>query len=137
MNPAGFSHVTALALATAAISTTISRAHVFASPREWIASRSTWLGELVSCSYCTSHWVAMTLVAIYRPVLITQWIIADLLVSMFAVVAIAAIVSGVITKLNPFPSRNDELRSEVAQLKGALQLARTKLVEQARTNIEL
>lgn len=102
MNMIGLYQVAVLALATAAISVTVSRARVFASAREWIASRNTWLGELVSCSYCTSHWVAIALVAIYRPVLVSQWIIVDLLVSVFGVVAIAAIVSGVIIKLNPF-----------------------------------
>lgn len=102
MNMIGLYQVAILALATAAISVTVSKARVLASAREWIASRNNWLGELVSCSYCTSHWVAIALVAIYRPVLVSQWIIVDLLVSVFGVVAIAAIVSGVIIKLNPF-----------------------------------
>lgn len=137
MNITGLYQVAVLALATAAISATVSKARVFAFAREWIASRNTWLGELVSCSYCTSHWVAIALVAIYRPVLISQCIAVDLLVSVFGVVAISAIVSGVIIKLNPFPSRNDELESEVTQLRETLQVARIKLVEQARTIKEL
>jgi hypothetical protein len=102
MNMIGLYQVAVLALATAAISVTVSKARVFASARAWIAARNTWLGELVSCSYCTSHWVAIALVAIYRPVLVSQWIFVDLLVSVFGMVAIAAIVSGVIIKLNPF-----------------------------------
>lgn len=102
MNIMGLYQVAVLALATAAISVTVSKARLFASAREWIATRNTWLGELVSCSYCTSHWVAIALVAIYRPVLVSQWIVVDLLVSAFGMVAIAAIISGMITKLNPF-----------------------------------
>lgn len=102
MNAIGLYQVAVLALATAAISVTISKARIFASAREWIASRNTWLGELVSCSYCTSHWVAIALVAIYRPVLIPQWFIVDLIVSVFGMVAISAVISGVIIKLNPF-----------------------------------
>lgn len=102
MNMIGLYHITVLALATAAISVTVSKARLFASAREWIALRSNRLGELVSCSYCTSHWVAIAFVAIYRPVLISQWIAVDLLVSVFGVVAIASIISGVIIKLTPF-----------------------------------
>lgn len=103
-------HVAVLALATAAISVTVSKARIFAFVRGWIASRSRRLGELVSCSYCTSHWVAIGLVAVYRPVLISQWIILDLIISVFSVVAIAAIVSGVITKLNPFHGTENAAR---------------------------
>jgi len=137
MNLTGFYQIAILALATAAISVTVSRARVFASAREWIAARSSWLGELVSCSYCTSHWVAIALVAIYRPVLIPQWVVVDFLVSVFGVVAIAAVVSGMIVKMNPFPSRNEEIESEVTRLREALRVARTKLVEQARIIKEL
>lgn len=102
MSMVGLYQVAVLALATAAISVTVSKARVFASIREWVASRNNWLGELMSCSYCTSHWVAIALVAIYRPVLVSQWVVVDLLVSVFGVVAFAAIISGVIIKLNPF-----------------------------------
>lgn len=110
MSMIGLYQVAILALATAAVSVTTSKSRVFASAREWIASRNNWLGELVSCSYCTSHWVAIVLVAIYRPVLISQWIVIDLLVSVFGVVAIAAVVSGVIMKLNPFRGADDAPR---------------------------
>lgn len=123
MNIIGLYQVAVLALATAAISVTVSKARVSASAREWIASRSTWLGELVSCSYCTSHWVAIALVAIYRPVLISQWIVVDLLVSVFGMVAIAAIVSGVIIKLNPFGGAD-----------GASRIARNDVYEESNAS---
>lgn len=58
-----------------------------------------------------SHWVAIALVAIYRPVLISQWIVIDLLVSVFGVVAIAAIISGVIINLIPFRGAGDMSRT--------------------------
>ncbi len=119
MNMTGLYHVVVLALATAAISVTVSKARLFAFVREWIAARNTWIGELISCSYCTSHWVAIAFVAIYRPVVISRWIVADLFVSVFSMVAIAAIVSGVIIKLNPFhdarnnPSYNSDTSSSM------------------------
>lgn len=140
MNTAMY-QVVVLALATAAISTTISKGGIFASAREWIFERNEWLGKLVSCSYCTSHWVAMALVAFYRPVLVQQWLIADLVISVFSVVAISAIISGLIIKLIPFQqpqSAEDEIdEEEVEQLRVALQTARDKIVEQSRTIKEL
>ncbi len=102
MNTGGLYQVIVLALATAAISVTIAKARMFASVRKWIAERNEWLGDLASCNYCMSHWVSIAFVVIYRPVLIPQWIFVDLLVSMFVMVTIAAIVGGVIVKLNPF-----------------------------------
>lgn len=115
MNLIGLYQVTVLAVAVAAVAVTVSKARVFASTREWIAKRNAWLGELVSCSYCTSHWVALALVAIYRPVLVEQWIVVDLLVSLFAMVAIAAIISGVIIKLTPFRDSVATVRSSSAE----------------------
>jgi hypothetical protein len=91
-----------LSLATGAIAVTISKAQVFASTREWIMKHNTWLGRLVSCSYCTSHWVAIFFVICYRPALIQRWIVLDLIVSVFVIVTLAAIVSGVISKLTHF-----------------------------------
>lgn len=95
----GLYEVFALSLATAAISTTTSRSKFFASTREWLAAKSEFLGGLAACGYCTSHWVAAGLVLVYRPVLIDLWLPVDLVVSIFAVIAVANIVSGMIVKL--------------------------------------
>lgn len=108
MELTAFYQVFVLALATTAISLTITRAKVFASFREWVADRNQWLGDLFSCSYCTSHWVAAVFVLCYQPVLIPLWIVLDLIVSLFATVAIAAFLSGVIAHFtfnNPQPVR--------------------------------
>lgn len=130
-NIEGLYQVVVLALATAAISVTISRAWIFASFRMWVSYHSAWLGELVSCSYCLSHWVAIVLVAIYRPVIIKHLVVIDLVVSVFVMVTLAAITGGLVTKLNPFPSRSDEIESERAKLREALKSARDKLIEQS------
>lgn len=113
MNFEGLNQIAVLALATSAISVTTSKARVFTSVRSWIASHNKWLGDLVSCTYCTSHWIAIAFVAIYRPVVIKQWIVVDLVVSMFVTVAISAVMSGLITKLNPF--HGDVADHEVAK----------------------
>jgi len=102
VNVNGLVEVIILSLATTAISVTISKSDVFASIREHIFRISNWLGELVSCSYCLSHWVAIVFVAIYQPVIIQKWFIVDLLVSMFSIVTISAILSGTIIKMKAF-----------------------------------
>ncbi len=55
-----------LGVATASIATTISHAGVFESLRERIEDRSEWLGRLIRCPYCTGHWVAFALTAVFH-----------------------------------------------------------------------
>lgn len=135
MNVNGLMQIAILAFATAAISLTTAKGKIFAPFREWMKARSDWIGELASCPYCTSHWVAIALVAIYRPTLIRSWVIVDFAVSVFVMVAIAAVISGLIQWLtsNRVESASEENREEVEQLKAALQVARSKLVEQEGT----
>lgn len=91
-----------LALAVSAISTTISLSSLFAPLRRWCRRRSKWLARLVSCAYCSSHWVAFIAVAWYHPRVMGGWWLADWVVVVFAVVAIANLVTGVVRKLNYF-----------------------------------
>lgn len=60
-------NVLLLSLACAGISTTITEMEIFKGVREWIKSKSTWLGKLFSCGYCMSHWIAFGLVIVYQP----------------------------------------------------------------------
>lgn len=133
MNYVSLLQVVVLALATAAISLTAAKGRIFAPVRTSISIRSEWLGKLASCPYCTSHWVAIALVAIYRPVLIPHWIILDLILSVFVTVAISAVVSGMIQWLSSSHSEmmQEDSSEEIEQLRAALQVARDKLVEQA------
>jgi len=100
MNTIALFQIIVLAFAAAAISTTITKAFIFAPMREWIFKRNEWFGELFSCPYCMSHWVGFVLVAIYRPILVEMCFVIDLLISVFVLVAISAIVSGLILKLH-------------------------------------
>jgi hypothetical protein len=89
-----------LALATAALSLTIAKTHAFDWLRSWVLARSDYLGELVSCHYCMSHWFALGLVAVYRPVVVSSGVtLFDLAVSVFALVALSALVSATIARL--------------------------------------
>jgi uncharacterized membrane protein len=46
------------------LSHTIARERLFEGLRARLGGRETWLGYLVSCPYCVSHWVAFVLVPV-------------------------------------------------------------------------
>jgi hypothetical protein len=52
----------AVSLIVMGIAHTISRERLFAPLRERLGGPDTWLGYLVSCPYCASHWIAFVLV---------------------------------------------------------------------------
>ena len=66
-----------LSFVTGSISFTVSEAKVFKPLREWLMSKSRFVGELSSCGYCLGHWVAFILVAIYQPRLFQAWWLLD------------------------------------------------------------
>jgi len=77
--------LTLAALACASVSMTVARSRLFRPLREWLVRRSAWLGKLVTCPYCFSHWVALTLV------LALGWLgWRALIFDTFAVVTLAA-----------------------------------------------
>lgn len=41
---------------------TLSRERIFAPLRDRLGGKETWLGYLVSCPYCVSHWIAFVVV---------------------------------------------------------------------------
>lgn len=89
--------VVTLSLAVAAISMTIAKGKIFLPLRQWVEDRNEWLGNLVSCPYCTSHWVAVVVVALYQPKLTSfTFGIVDLIVSVFAIVTLSSFFAGLI-----------------------------------------
>lgn len=52
----------AVAAVVMGLSQTISRERIFAPLRERLGGKETWCGYLVSCPYCTSHYLAFLLV---------------------------------------------------------------------------
>jgi len=65
--------VVLLSLVTASVAFTLCETKLFAELRDWVKRRSVWLGKLACCGYCLGHWVAFSLVAIYRPRLFEAW----------------------------------------------------------------
>ncbi len=86
-----------LALAVSALSMTITKTKVTKTLRLWVKAHNAWLGELLSCPYCTSHWLAFAVVAIYQPrVVDSGLLVLDLFISAMMIVALAAVMSGLI-----------------------------------------
>jgi hypothetical protein len=87
----------AVSMAVATISMTLSKGKVFASFREWLDERSDFLGELIHCPYCTSHWVAFGACLVFQPILIScgVWIL-DVILAAFAVTMAASVFAGLI-----------------------------------------
>lgn len=110
-----FGAVFVLSLMVGAIATTTAKAKVFLAVREWIKSQSNFFGYLVSCAYCTCHWLSIAIVLIYQPVIVEKYILLDLVVSIFAMVAMSAITSGLIMFLIPF--QGDAQNEPVLELK--------------------
>lgn len=94
--------IAVLAVATSAISLTLAMSKMFYRPRGWVVRHSSFLGELVNCHYCTAHWVALGLCALYQPTPLQAWWPADLVVGWFSTVGLAALTSGAIHHLIPF-----------------------------------
>lgn len=66
-----------LSFITASISFTVTETKLFVQVREWVKAKNTLLGELLSCGYCFGHWVALSLVLIYRVRLFKLWWLVD------------------------------------------------------------
>lgn len=62
-----------LSVVTGSIAFTLTESKLFYSFREWVSKRSKFIGKLVNCGYCTGHWIAFALTAIYQPRLFNSW----------------------------------------------------------------
>jgi hypothetical protein len=95
-----------LGIAAGFISLTITKSNFFESFRNFFFFRSEkniimrFLHELVTCPYCFSHWVTLTMVAVWQPRLTNcGWLLIDLGVSWFVLIGIASYAWGVFFKL--------------------------------------
>lgn len=77
------------------VSQTIAKERIFAPLRERLGGKDTWLGYLVSCPYCVSHYIAFALVPLTGtyaidvtvggwPGAVLRWFLASLLVTVIA-----------------------------------------------------
>ncbi|WP_426754627.1 hypothetical protein [Myxococcus sp. Y35] len=77
------------------VSQTLSRERIFAPLRARLGGKDTWLGYLVSCPYCVSHYVAFALVPLTGtlvirvtvggwPGYVLSWVLSSLLITVIA-----------------------------------------------------
>lgn len=88
--------VLAVSLVVMGLSHTVARERLFAPLRERLGGKETWLGYLVGCPYCVSHWFAFLLVPLtgaygidvvpeWGPLSqILRWLLSSLLVTVLA-----------------------------------------------------
>ncbi|MEP6654665.1 MAG: DUF1360 domain-containing protein, partial [Myxococcales bacterium] len=72
----GLAQLLLVALVVMGLSHTIARERIGEPLRRWLGGKETWLGYLVSCPYCLSHWLAMALVPVtgtYAVQVVVQW----------------------------------------------------------------
>lgn len=63
------------AMAIAAVSMTVGKAHAFKWLRDWTSTskkngfvpKDWWVGRMVRCPYCMSHWLSFLVVALAPP----------------------------------------------------------------------
>jgi hypothetical protein len=60
----GVGQLLAVSLIVMGLSHTIARERICEPLRARLGGKETWLGYMVSCPYCVSHWIAMILVPI-------------------------------------------------------------------------
>jgi hypothetical protein len=77
MTGRGAFHLLAVSAVVMGMAQTIAKEKVFEWLRVWLGGKDTWLGYLVSCPYCVSHWLAFILVpltgAYYVEVAVGGW----------------------------------------------------------------
>lgn len=107
--------------AVGGLSVTVTKAHVMDPIRAFFKLHMPLIGYVLECPYCFSHWVAAG-VALYMPLLPMTGVWAiNYLLTVFYIVAGAAIVTGTIMRaLLWHEAELDEARAQIDTLKETL-----------------
>jgi hypothetical protein len=85
----------AVSLVVMGLSHTIARERIFAPLRARLGGKETWLGYLVSCPYCVSHWIALVMVPItgtYPVDVVPRWgVVSGILRWLLATILVAVL----------------------------------------------
>ena len=91
----GIAQLVAVALVVMGVSHTIARERIFAPLRQRLGGKDTWLGYLVSCPYCVSHWVAFIVVPLtgtYPLKVVPRWgVVSSVLTWLLSSVLVAVV----------------------------------------------
>ena len=92
----GVGQLLAVSLIVMGLSHTIARERICEPLRARLGGKETWLGYMVSCPYCVSHWIALALVPItgtfpvdvvprWGPIAgLLRWLLSTILVAVLA-----------------------------------------------------
>lgn len=96
-------------VATGIVSLTLTRSRPLRGIRNWIRYKSDWAGELVTCPYCMSHWIAGVLIWWLGPGSVKTWFLGTAVA-----IAIAAPVAAVVMQaiLLVSPAQEEALYAE-------------------------
>lgn len=83
-------------LACGTFSATVSQSRLFKPLRDRVERHWAWGGDLVSCPYCLGHWASGMVVLVLLSYPSVSWVI----VTWLAVTGVAAVTSGVISRLH-------------------------------------
>lgn len=83
----------AVVFATTAVSIALSKSKVFQPTRFWLEDRSRWLGDLINCWFCTSHYVALAFAILWHPIQLMRWEPGNVIFQMFVTVGASAVIT--------------------------------------------
>jgi len=87
-----------LSMCIATISLTVTKSVAFLPVRRILHQQSEWLGALVNCPYCLTHWIAIVFVIllyVYSPFyIVTNKVFLDSVIMIFATTSLATLISG-------------------------------------------
>lgn len=88
-----------LGLCCGVISYTLTKGSIFGPLRVWVIERTYWLGKLMQCPYCMSHWVALGAMLVFHPKMVGGNVVADYVATGFALTGLSVLTAGTIFKL--------------------------------------
>lgn len=94
IQPVDFAACIIIALACSGIAMSFTQGSMFEPLRAWVARKNKLLGALAGCFFCLGHWIAFAGVAVYQPRPLRLSLVADLIVSAFAIVTLSTLASG-------------------------------------------
>lgn len=112
------------------VSTSLARARAFRPFRQWVRSKSAYVGEGVSCQFCISHWIAFVVVLLVRPTFLTLGrsvgFYGYFLTHSFALIGLAALIARTIGKTPPngVPHPDQVLEEDLSMIRAIDEVSR-------------
>jgi hypothetical protein len=126
----------AVSAVTMGLSHTIAKERLFAPLRDRLGGKETWLGYLVSCPYCASHWLAFVLVpltGVYFIDVAPDWGLASRIIRWFLSCILVTVVAAFLRVAFYFVDETQGLETSSALVEGFQDLG-ANLVDRPRAD---